>query len=73
MTSTEIREMISWLREQGAVQVQVESVSATFLQPQALPFGVDVSQKEPIEVIRDPFEDHVRTRFGVSASELLGG
>ena len=70
MTSIEIREMISWLREQGAVQVSVEGVSAVFAQTQAMPF---VETREPVEVVRDPFEDHVRTRFGVSASELLGG
>lgn len=76
MTSTEIREMISFLRDEGALQVEVGGVKAVFADVRSKDRSVQAEFEGPDAQhfsVPTALEAHIQKRFGVSAEELLGG
>jgi len=78
MTFEQTKEMITFLRENGAIQVNVEGVSATFadvardtryleLKPENDPDALPISAEER------EMDEHVMRRFGFSTQEIMGG
>ena len=76
MTSTEIKDMISFLRDEGALHIEVDGVKAVFADTRKPQRAIEGLEHDPDAVrvhVPTALEAHIQKRFGVTAEELLGG
>jgi hypothetical protein len=78
MTFEQAKEMITFLRENGAIQVSVGDVSATFVEVEPRNRIIELKPEHDPDAMRitseeQAFDDHIKKRFGFSTQEIMGG